>query len=90
MKIRTTSLECVIEDLVDGTEYIVTVVPSYDLEWEDVQEGSFPLKFVLRSYVYKTDNRKNLFMENVSYSIDRGRVSKPDHSHLPSGSNFRR
>ena len=48
MKIRTTSLECVIEDLVDGTEYIVTVVPSYDLEWEDVQDCKFSFEAFLK------------------------------------------
>ena len=48
MKIRTTSLECVIEDLVDGTEYIVTVVPSYDLEWVDVQDCKFSFEAFLK------------------------------------------
>ena len=34
LKCETTSLRCVVEGLPDGTEHIVTVVPSYDLGWE--------------------------------------------------------
>ena len=43
MRCETTSLECVVEDLPDGTEYVVAVVPSYDLGWDDVTGGNvFP------------------------------------------------
>merc|ERR1712172_205839 len=33
---EATSLECLVEDLPDGTEFVITVVPSYDLGWDDV------------------------------------------------------
>ena len=37
---ETTSVECTVEGLPDGTEYTVTVLPSYDLEWDDVIGGN--------------------------------------------------
>merc|ERR1719341_2159698 len=36
IRCETTSVECIVEGLPDGTEYIVTVLPSYDLGWDDV------------------------------------------------------
>merc|ERR1711971_246992 len=40
MRCEATSLECVVEDLPDGTEYTVTVVPTYNLGWDDVTGGA--------------------------------------------------
>ena len=37
---ETTSLFCTVEGLPDGTEYTVTVLPSYDLGWDDVIGGN--------------------------------------------------
>merc|ERR550519_2094770 len=36
IRCETTSVECLVEGLPDGTEYSVTVLPSYDLGWDDV------------------------------------------------------
>ena len=40
IRCETTSVECLVEGLPDGTEYTVTVLPSYDLGWEDVIGGN--------------------------------------------------
>ena len=41
IRCETTSVECIVEGLPDGTEYTVTVLPSYDLGWDDVIGGNF-------------------------------------------------
>ena len=40
IRCETTSVECLVEGLPDGTEYTVTVLPSYDLGWDDVIGGN--------------------------------------------------
>ena len=37
---QTTSLEYIVEGLLDGTEYTVTVLPYYDLGWDGVEGGN--------------------------------------------------
>ena len=47
MRCETTSLECLVEYLLDGTEYVITVVPSYDLGWDGVTGGKvFPRNII--------------------------------------------
>ena len=47
MRCETTSLECFVEGLPDGTEYVVTVAPTYNLGWDDVTGGNgSPCSFI--------------------------------------------
>ena len=55
---QTTSLEYIVEGLLDGTEYTVTVLPYYDLGWDGVEGGNTTCLNVFQCDIMKKSKKR--------------------------------